>query len=136
MFDISFGEIFIIVVAGLIIIGPRQLPQTARFLGHMVSRIQRQISGVKSEIRREMELEDLKNIQREYETAAREAGDEVAAHTRDIRKTADSAMNVDETDEPTKTDDGHDNNADSPGENTTSDNDSPKTNWPTPPDKS
>lgn len=102
MFDISFGEIFIVVAVGLIIIGPRQLPQTARFLGHLVSRVQRQIAGVKSEIRREMELEDLKNIQREYETAAREASEEVATHTRDIRKTADTAMDIETSEDESK----------------------------------
>ena len=70
MLNISFGEIFIIVVIGLIVIGPQRLPETARFVGHLLSRVQRQVSGIKSDIRREMALEDLKDIKQEYQDAA------------------------------------------------------------------
>ena len=71
MFNISFGEIFFVAVVGLIIVGPQRLPEAARFIGHLLSRLQRQVASVKSDIRREMDLEDLKSIKREYEDAAR-----------------------------------------------------------------
>lgn len=91
MFNISFGEIFIIVAAGLIVIGPQKLPETARFLGHLLSRIQRQVAGVKADIRREMELEDLKKVQREYESAVRGAGAEIKGEFDNIRNEATEA---------------------------------------------
>ncbi|MDM5146852.1 Sec-independent protein translocase protein TatB [Candidatus Persebacteraceae bacterium Df01] len=72
MFNISFGEIFIIATIGLIIIGPERLPETARFIGHLLSRLQRQAATVKADVRREMELEDMKSIQREYQDATKE----------------------------------------------------------------
>ena len=73
MFNISFGEVFIIAVIGLAVIGPKRLPETARFVGHLVSRLQRQASSVKNDIRREMELEDIKSIHRDYADAKRDA---------------------------------------------------------------
>ena len=73
MFNISFGEVFIIAVIGLAVIGPKRLPETARFVGHLVSRLQRQAASVKNDIRREMELEDIKSIHRDYADAKRDA---------------------------------------------------------------
>ena len=60
MFGISFGEILLIVTVGLIIVGPKRLPETARFIGHLFSRVHRQVNSVKADIRREMDLEDIK----------------------------------------------------------------------------
>ena len=71
MLGISFGEIIIIGAIGLVVVGPKRLPQTARFLGHLFSRIQRQVNSVKSDIRREIALEDMKSIHREYSETAR-----------------------------------------------------------------
>lgn len=94
MFNISFGEIFIIAVVGLIIIGPQRLPETARFVGHMLGRVQRQVAGVKSDIRREMDLEDLKNIKREYEDASRQVKDSFNEQSEQLRHeiTAENTM--------------------------------------------
>ena len=85
MFNISFGEVVVVAVIGLIVIGPKRLPEAARFVGHLLSRVQRQVADVKSDIRREMDLEDLKSIQREYESAARDIKDDFSAHTREVK---------------------------------------------------
>ena len=62
MFDIAFSEILVIAVVALIVIGPERLPKVARTLGHLVGRMQRYVNDVKSDISREMELEELKKI--------------------------------------------------------------------------
>lgn len=92
MFNISFGEIFLIVTVGLIVIGPQRLPETARFLGHLISRVQRQASSVKADIRREMDLEDLKNIHREYQSAARNAEESFNEQARAFRTAAENTV--------------------------------------------
>lgn len=71
MLGIGFGEIVIIGTIGLIVVGPQRLPETARFLGHLFNRIQRQVNMVKADIRREIALEEMKNIHREYEETTR-----------------------------------------------------------------
>ena len=72
MFDIGFSEIVVIAVVALIVIGPERLPKTARTLGHLFGRLQRYVNDVKADINREMELDELRKLQREVQTAATE----------------------------------------------------------------
>ena len=72
MFDIGFSEIVVIAVVALVVIGPERLPKTARTLGHLFGRLQRYVSDVKADISREMELDELRKLQREMQGAARE----------------------------------------------------------------
>ena len=62
MFDIGFSELLVIGIVALVGIGPEKLPRLARTLGHLAGRLQRYVSDVKSDINREMELEDLKKM--------------------------------------------------------------------------
>jgi len=72
MFDVGFSEIALIAVVALIVIGPERLPKTARTLGHLFGRLQRYVNEVKADISREMELEELKKLQNEVHSAARD----------------------------------------------------------------
>jgi sec-independent protein translocase protein TatB len=71
MFDIGFGEIFVIALVALIVIGPERLPKVARTLGHLMGRMQRYVNDVKADISREMELDELRKLQTTVEEAAR-----------------------------------------------------------------
>lgn len=71
MFDISFSEIVVIAVVALIVVGPERLPKVARTLGYLFGRAQRYVADVKSDIQREMELEELKKLKASMEGAAR-----------------------------------------------------------------
>ncbi len=53
-------------------IGPERLPKTARTLGHLFGRLQRYVNDVKADINREMELDELRKLQREVQGAARD----------------------------------------------------------------
>lgn len=71
MFDIGFSELIIIGIVALVVIGPERLPKVARTAGHLLGRLQRYVSSVKSDIAREMELEELRKFKSEMETTAR-----------------------------------------------------------------
>ncbi|MBR4738133.1 MAG: twin-arginine translocase subunit TatB [Rhodocyclaceae bacterium] len=71
MFDFSFGELLIVMVVALVVIGPEQLPKVARTIGAVVGRAQRYIAEVKSEVQREMQLEDMKNLHQSVAAEAR-----------------------------------------------------------------
>jgi sec-independent protein translocase protein TatB len=71
MFDIGFSELMVIAIVALIVIGPERLPKVARTLGHLFGRMQRYVNDVKSDISREMELEELKKLQTTVQDAAR-----------------------------------------------------------------
>ena len=94
MFDIGFTELMIIGVVALVVIGPERLPRVARTVGHLLGRVQRYIGDVKSDVQREMQLEDLKNLQREVTDSAREIESsirkEAGALKQDLDRTADS----------------------------------------------
>jgi sec-independent protein translocase protein TatB len=61
----SFSEIAVIAMVALIVIGPERMPRAARTVGHLLARLQRYVNGVKADISREMQLEDLKKLQKE-----------------------------------------------------------------------
>ncbi len=63
MFDIGFTELMVIALVGLIVIGPERMPKVARTVGHLLGRLQRYVSDVKSDINREMQLDELKKLQ-------------------------------------------------------------------------
>jgi sec-independent protein translocase protein TatB len=72
MFDVGFSELVVIGVVALIVIGPERLPKVARTVGLLVGRLQRYVNDVKADINREMELDELRKIQTQFQDAARE----------------------------------------------------------------
>jgi len=66
MFDIGFSELLVIGVVALIVIGPQRLPKVARTAGHLYGRLQRYVSDVKSDIGREMDLDELKRVGQQF----------------------------------------------------------------------
>jgi len=72
MFDIGFTELVVIAVVALIVIGPERLPKAARTMGHLFGRLQRYVNEVKSDIGREMELDELRKLQKEVQSAAQD----------------------------------------------------------------
>jgi len=94
MFDIGFSELMVIGVIALVVLGPERLPKVARTLGHLMGRLQRYVTQVKSDISREMEVAELGKMKTEFESAARSFQTEVeskAAETeRDLREATES----------------------------------------------
>lgn len=72
MFDIGFSELIVIGLVALVVIGPERLPRVARTVGHLLGRLQRYVSDVKSDIQREMQIEDLKKLQQQVAESARQ----------------------------------------------------------------
>ncbi|GAB4170570.1 MAG: Sec-independent protein translocase protein TatB [Rhodocyclaceae bacterium] len=72
MFDIGFSELLVIGLVSLIVIGPERLPKVARTVGALLGRLQRYVSDVKADINRELQLEELKKMQRQVEDSARD----------------------------------------------------------------
>jgi sec-independent protein translocase protein TatB len=86
MFDIGFSELIVIALVALIVIGPERLPRVARTLGALLGRAQRYVNDVKSDIQREVDLDELKNIRSTFQDAAKsveqsvhQAGEELQA---------------------------------------------------------
>ena len=74
MFGIEFSEFLIIGVVALIVLGPERLPKLARTAGHLFGRLQRYASDVKQQVKREMDAEDFKSLQTQFQEVKDAAG--------------------------------------------------------------
>ena len=90
MFDIGFSELLVIGVVALVVIGPERLPKVARTLGHLLGRAQRYVNDVKSDINREMQLDELKKLQSEVTASARALEDSVRKEYESARATVEA----------------------------------------------
>lgn len=70
MLDLGLSKLAIIGVVALIVIGPEKLPKVARMAGSLYGRAQRYLNEVKTEVTREIEMEELKNLHQEVHEAA------------------------------------------------------------------
>jgi sec-independent protein translocase protein TatB len=84
VFDIAFSEIAVIAVVALVVIGPERLPKVARTLGHMFGRLQRYVNDVKADINREIELDELRKLKNEVQSAAQDIERSVSAAAADV----------------------------------------------------
>ena len=98
MFDIAFSEIALIAVVALVVIGPERLPKVARTLGHLFGRLQRYVNDVKADINREIELDELRKLRSEVQSAAHdiersvsEAASEVETGVRSVEAQLNAA---------------------------------------------
>jgi sec-independent protein translocase protein TatB len=71
MFDIGFTEMVIIAVVALVVLGPERLPKVAKQAGEWLGKLQRYVNDVKSDISRQVELEELRKMQAEVKDAAK-----------------------------------------------------------------
>jgi sec-independent protein translocase protein TatB len=92
MFDIGFSELVVIAVVALIVIGPERLPRVARTVGALLGRFQRYVNDVKSEVRREMELEDLQKFRSELTEQVRDVEQTLHKELRSAEDVARSTM--------------------------------------------
>jgi sec-independent protein translocase protein TatB len=89
MFDIGFTELMVIAVVALLVIGPERLPKVARTAGHLLGRLQRYVNDVKSDIQREIELDELRKLRAQIEDAAHTVQQSVAEVDGHVRAVTD-----------------------------------------------
>jgi sec-independent protein translocase protein TatB len=78
MIDIGLSKLALIGVVALVVIGPERLPKVARMAGTLFGRAQRYINDVKTEVSREIELEELRKMQSDVQDAANEVENSIA----------------------------------------------------------
>ena len=91
MIDLGLSKLAIIGVVALVVIGPEKLPKVARMAGSLYGRAQRYLNEVKSEVSREIEMEELKNLQKEVQQAAQNVKQDVEKAVSDNLAEVDNA---------------------------------------------
>jgi sec-independent protein translocase protein TatB len=65
MIDLGVSKLALIAVVALVVVGPERLPKVARMVGNLFGRAQRYMAEVKSEVSRQMEVEEFKKFREE-----------------------------------------------------------------------
>lgn len=83
MFGVDFSEIMVIMVVGLVVLGPERLPVVARTLGRWWGNLQRYANRIKADVNASIELEELRQMERKIkaEAAALEQAAQQASYT-------------------------------------------------------
>ena len=77
MFDFGLGELLLVGIVALIVLGPERLPEAARTAGRLIGKLQRLVSSVKQELNTQIELEELRKAKQEFESAASQFKDDL-----------------------------------------------------------
>ena len=85
MFDIGFSEMMTVALVALIVLGPEKLPAVARQAGQWMGKLQRYVADVKTDINRQMELDELRKMQAELQDTARSLEAEVGGTVSQLR---------------------------------------------------
>lgn len=86
MFDISFGEILLIGIVALVVLGPERLPTVARTLGALVARAQRFVASVKADIHQQANLSGLDGLRNDIQDAASSFKAQMEAEVQGVRQ--------------------------------------------------
>ena len=88
MLEIGFPELILIAIVGLLVIGPERLPETLRTLGLWLGRMRRSFNAVKTEIEKEIGMDEVKR--QLHNEAIMEEMKRIEA---EVKSTADVAQN-------------------------------------------
>ncbi len=91
MIDIGLIKLALIGVVALVVIGPEKLPTVARMVGSLFSRAMRYINDVKSEVSREIELEELFKMRQDVQEVADDFKHSISQSVSDIKSSLGAA---------------------------------------------
>jgi sec-independent protein translocase protein TatB len=94
MFDIGWGELLLVGMIALIVIGPKELPTVMRTLGHWMGRVKRMASefqGQFQEALREAELDDLKKQAEDLTGSVGDMSNPLADVQKDVERALDTS---------------------------------------------
>ncbi len=60
MFDFSFGELALLGIIALLVVGPEKMPELARTAGRWYGAMRRTMTGLRSEVEQQLLLDDLR----------------------------------------------------------------------------
>ncbi|MBV7435338.1 Sec-independent protein translocase protein TatB [Cardiobacteriaceae bacterium TAE3-ERU3] len=107
MFDIGFWELATIAIIGIVVVGPERLPEVVRTVAAYVRKARRAFQDVKSDIERELDLDDIRRQMQEVdmEDHIKKLNQSVMDADRDVRKAVsrfddDIRQSIDDLNDP------------------------------------
>lgn len=90
MIEISFGKMLLLALIALLVLGPEKLPGAARTAGALIRRVRNTWDSVRTEVERELEIEEIKRTAREAAARAEAAQTQMNATAREVREAVGS----------------------------------------------
>ena len=87
MIEISFGKLILLALVALIVLGPEKLPGAARTAGALLRRVRTGWDSVRSEVERELQVEEIRRQAREAAARAEAAQADLDETLRKMRPT-------------------------------------------------
>ncbi|MFN7644192.1 MAG: Sec-independent protein translocase protein TatB [Burkholderiales bacterium] len=85
MFDIGFSEMVVLAVVALVVLGPERLPKVAKQAGAWMGKLRRYVDDVKSDINRQMELTELRNLKSQLTDAAKDIETSISSTVSEVQ---------------------------------------------------
>ena len=84
MIDLGVSKLALIAVVALIVVGPERLPKVARVAGNLFGRAQRYMSEVKSEVNRQMDMEEFRKMREESTAVLKEVENSIHSTAQEV----------------------------------------------------
>ncbi len=85
MFNIGFAELLLVLIIAYVIVGPKDLPKVARWLGRMVKRARQLIKELKEELGWDEMMSETEDVRKDIDGALKDA--DISAELKDARAT-------------------------------------------------
>jgi|SRR5690606_5925148 len=92
MFDFSFGEMLVVALVALVVLGPERLPKAARFAGLWVRRARAHWHSVKTELESELASEELRRSLHDGRQAMQETEQQLRDAAAGARREVESGI--------------------------------------------
>lgn len=91
MFDISFGQLLLVLVIGLVVLGPARLPVAIKTVAAWIKVLRRMSASVQLELNKELKLQEIKDSLKKVEQSSLQAiTPEIEASIADLKRVAAS----------------------------------------------
>lgn len=103
MFDISFGQLLLVLVIGLVVLGPERLPVAIKTVASWIKVLRRMSATVQLELNKELKLQELQASLKKAEQSGlktltpelQESIDDLKRVTESLQKEIDSVTTID-----------------------------------------
>ena len=103
MFDISFGQLLLLLIIGLVVLGPERLPIAIKTVAGWIKVLRRMSATVQLELNKELKLQELQDSLKKAEQSGlnnltpeiQESIDELKRVTETLQKEIDSVTQID-----------------------------------------
>ncbi|WP_081301245.1 Sec-independent protein translocase protein TatB [Gilliamella sp. wkB178] len=103
MFDISFGQLLLVLVIGLVVLGPERLPVAIKTVASWIKVLRRMSATVQLELNKELKLQELQESLKKAEQSGlktltpelQESIDDLKRVTESLQKEIDSVTTTD-----------------------------------------